>query len=93
MVSLAVRGKKACIFSYGQTGSGKTHTMLGSMQNRGLAYRTLTRIYEIIAEDESEGWTYRVSLSAEEISMHGKWDLVNCRSLKLKERTSVLVDC
>ena len=43
-------GYNVCIFAYGQTGTGKTFTMEGTLENRGVNYRTLEELFRISRE-------------------------------------------
>ncbi|KAL6562974.1 hypothetical protein OROHE_005561 [Orobanche hederae] len=43
-------GYNVCIFAYGQTGTGKNFTMEGTDEVRGVTYRTLQRLFDIIEE-------------------------------------------
>lgn len=56
-----------CIFAYGQTGSGKTHTMSGTSvedeQGRGINYRALYDLFDIIENRRGEVRTGQSGLS------------------------------
>ncbi|KAL6561608.1 hypothetical protein OROMI_017209 [Orobanche minor] len=43
-------GYNVCIFAYGQTGTGRNFTMEGTDEVRGVTYRTLQRLFDIIEE-------------------------------------------
>ncbi|KAK7243967.1 hypothetical protein RIF29_38782 [Crotalaria pallida] len=43
-------GYNVCIFAYGQTGTGKTFTMEGTEEARGVNFRTLEKMFDIIKE-------------------------------------------
>ncbi|KAL6562962.1 hypothetical protein OROHE_005549 [Orobanche hederae] len=45
-----VDGYNVCIFAYGQTGTGRNFTMEGTDEVRGVTYRTLQRLFNIIEE-------------------------------------------
>lgn len=44
------------MFAYGATGAGKTHTMLGSPNDPGVMYRTMTELFKRMddVKDEKE---------------------------------------
>ncbi|TXG60065.1 hypothetical protein EZV62_014638 [Acer yangbiense] len=66
MVISVLDGYNVCIFAYGQTGTGKTFTMEGTVQNRGVNYRTLEQLFEI-SKERSETFTYNISVSVLEV--------------------------
>ncbi|XP_059644265.1 kinesin-like protein KIN-14R [Cornus florida] len=66
MVISVLDGYNVCIFAYGQTGTGKTFTMEGTLQNRGVNYRTLEELFRI-AKERSETFTYDISVSVLEV--------------------------
>jgi hypothetical protein len=74
-VRCAVDGFNVCIFAYGQTGSGKTFTMEGPPQNRGVNYRALQLVFELIAERKIS-WTFDVDVSVVEIYNEQPRDLL-----------------
>ncbi|GCB77486.1 hypothetical protein scyTo_0018479 [Scyliorhinus torazame] len=49
-----LNGYSCSVFAYGATGSGKTHTMLGSVDQPGVMYRTMVELYEKIEEMKDE---------------------------------------
>ncbi|KAL6570548.1 hypothetical protein OROGR_000098 [Orobanche gracilis] len=59
-------GYNVCIFAYGQTGTGKTFTMEGTDEARGVNYRTLEKLFDIIQEREKM-FRYEVSVSVLEV--------------------------
>ncbi|KAK4486701.1 hypothetical protein RD792_006761 [Penstemon davidsonii] len=59
-------GYNVCIFAYGQTGSGKTFTMEGTNEARGVNYRTLENLFNII-EERKNTFKYEVSVSVLEV--------------------------
>ena len=64
------------MFVYGATGAGKTHTMLGSVENPGIIFRTVMELYSRIdsAKEESE---IEVVISYLEIYNETVIDLIN----------------
>jgi kinesin family protein 6/9 len=57
VINNVTAGYNGTIFAYGQTGSGKTYTMMGGTdkyEDRGLIPRTLTYLFEWMAERSSE---------------------------------------
>lgn len=76
VVESCVFSKKICIFSYGQTGSGKTHTLLGTPNDEGIAFRAIRLIFDLISEEEKRGWCYVVKMTAEELTKDGRRDMV-----------------
>ncbi|GMH24874.1 hypothetical protein Nepgr_026717 [Nepenthes gracilis] len=59
-------GYNVCIFAYGQTGTGKTFTMEGTEEARGVNYRTLEELFNIIGGREKL-FRYEISVSALEV--------------------------
>ncbi|KAL5977441.1 hypothetical protein ACLOJK_021787 [Asimina triloba] len=59
-------GYNVCIFAYGQTGTGKTFTMEGTEQARGVNYRTLEQLFQIIRERQHL-FRYEISVSVLEV--------------------------
>lgn len=59
-------GYNVCIFAYGQTGTGKTFTMEGTNEARGVNYRTLQKVFDII-EERKNTFRYEVSVSVLEV--------------------------
>lgn len=59
-------GYNVCIFAYGQTGSGKTYTMEGPQQDRGVYYRAIDELFQIINE-RSQNYEYSLEISLLEI--------------------------
>ncbi|WRX23731.1 Kinesin motor domain - like 10 [Theobroma cacao] len=47
IVTSVLDGYNVCIFAYGQTGTGKTFTMEGTLENRGVNYRTLEELFRV----------------------------------------------
>ncbi|PIN06600.1 Kinesin-like protein [Handroanthus impetiginosus] len=53
IVTSVLDGYNVCIFAYGQTGTGKTYTMEGTLENRGVNYRTLEELFRVSSERRS----------------------------------------
>lgn len=57
-------GYNGTILAYGQTGAGKTHTMMGNSGNpsmRGLAARTISKLFRDIDQTDAVSFTVRMS--------------------------------
>lgn len=65
LVENALRGFHNTIFAYGQTGSGKTHSMLGSMDDEGIAPRVVRYLFQKIAEHKRDPNREQVQFSVE----------------------------
>ncbi|KAH9605111.1 hypothetical protein KSS87_019846 [Heliosperma pusillum] len=59
-------GYNVCIFAYGQTGTGKTFTMEGTEEDRGVNYRTLSELFQLI-NDRKELFRYEICVSVLEV--------------------------
>ncbi|KAL6554342.1 hypothetical protein OROMI_020015 [Orobanche minor] len=59
-------GYNVCIFAYGQTGTGKTFTMEGTDEARGVNYRTLEKLFDII-DERKKMFRYEVLVSVLEV--------------------------
>ncbi|XP_058722750.1 kinesin-like protein KIN-14Q [Vicia villosa] len=59
-------GYNVCIFAYGQTGTGKTFTMEGTEEARGVNFRTLEKMFDIIKERQTL-YSYDISVSVLEV--------------------------
>ncbi|CAL5187205.1 unnamed protein product [Lathyrus oleraceus] len=59
-------GYNVCIFAYGQTGTGKTFTMEGTEEARGVNFRTLEKMFDIIKERQTL-YSYEISVSVLEV--------------------------
>ena len=55
-------GYNVCIFAYGQTGSGKTYTMEGCESDRGVNFRALSCLFEIMRRANDARFDVSVSL-------------------------------
>jgi len=69
-------GYNVCIFAYGQTGSGKTFTMEGPEDNRGVNFRALKDLFEVV-EERAEDMDYVCNLSILEIYNETIRDILN----------------
>ncbi|KAM8895291.1 kinesin-like protein KIF18A isoform 2-T3 [Spinachia spinachia] len=49
-----MNGYNCTVFAYGATGAGKTHTMLGSQNEPGVMYRTMTELFNRMDEAKEE---------------------------------------
>jgi len=49
-IDTILEGYNATVFAYGATGAGKTHTMLGTPEDPGVIYRTVTALFAKMAE-------------------------------------------
>ncbi|GAV78676.1 Kinesin domain-containing protein [Cephalotus follicularis] len=59
-------GYNVCIFAYGQTGTGKTFTMEGTEEARGVNFRILEELFNIIKERQNM-YQFDVSVSVLEV--------------------------
>ncbi|XP_051151958.1 kinesin-like protein KIN-14Q isoform X2 [Andrographis paniculata] len=66
LVTSVLDGYDVCIFAYGQTGTGKTFTMEGTKEARGVNYRTLEGLFDII-EERKNTFQYEVSVCVLEV--------------------------
>ena len=64
------------MFVYGATGAGKTHTMLGSVENPGIIFRTVMELYSRIDSVKEES-DIEVVISYLEIYNETVIDLIN----------------
>ena len=65
-----------CVHVDGQTGSGKTFTMLGSEENPGVNFRSLSTLFSLI-EKRSATHVYELSLSVVDIYNNEIRDLLS----------------
>lgn len=56
------------VFAYGATGAGKTHTMLGSQNDPGVMYRTMTELFKRM-DDAKEEKEFAVAFSYLEVNI------------------------
>jgi len=54
LVQSALDGFDVCVFAHGASGSGKTYTMIGPPKQRGIAYRALASLMDLVLVFESE---------------------------------------
>jgi kinesin family protein C2/C3 len=81
LVTSVMDGYNVCIFAYGQTGSGKTFTMEGSDTQQGINPRTLSRVFELVAEKKSD-YAYSLEFTVLEIYNEDIKDLLDPKSGK-----------
>ena len=60
-----VNGYNGSVFAYGATGAGKTHSMLGSVDQPGVIYRTMVDLFKLM--EEKEDTVFELSVSYMEI--------------------------
>ena len=48
VIDKVLDGCNATVFAYGQTGSGKTHTMLGTAAERGIIWRSVGDVFQLV---------------------------------------------
>lgn len=83
MVVSVLDGYNVCIFAYGQTGTGKTFTMEGTVENRGVNYRTLEELFKV-SKERSETFIYSISVSVLEVYNEQIRDLLDTSSTQKK---------
>ncbi|TRY74073.1 hypothetical protein TCAL_06712 [Tigriopus californicus] len=76
LIDVLFSGYNCSVFVYGATGAGKTHTMLGSLENPGLTYRTVLELYQRL-ESKKEEVDCEVAVSYLEIYNEMVVDLMN----------------
>ena len=81
MATSVLDGFNVCIFAYGQTGTGKTFTMEGTVQNRGVNYRTVEQLFRIVKE-RSDTFSYDISVSVLEVYNEQIRDLLDISTSK-----------
>ena len=64
-VENALQGFHNTIFAYGQTGSGKTHSMLGSIDDEGIAPRVVRYLFQKIADQKRDALLEQVQFHVE----------------------------
>eukprot|EP01029_Cantina_marsupialis_P017232 TRINITY_DN3864_c0_g2_i7.p1 TRINITY_DN3864_c0_g2~~TRINITY_DN3864_c0_g2_i7.p1 ORF type:complete len:938 (-),score=237.67 TRINITY_DN3864_c0_g2_i7:371-3184(-) len=69
LVTSVIDGYNACIFAYGQTGSGKTHTMEGTVEDRGINFRSLERLFDMA---ESRGSAFEMSIKVSMLEIYNE---------------------
>ena len=75
LIHPALCGINACVFAYGPTGSGKTYTMLGALDDPGIAILTIREMFNQIQIDS--GKLYEIKISYVEIYNESIRDLLN----------------
>ncbi|KAL1214469.1 Kinesin-like protein KIN-14Q [Cardamine amara subsp. amara] len=83
-----IDGYNVCIFAYGQTGTGKTFTMEGTQHDRGVNYRTLENLFQIIKERENR-YNYEISVSVLEVYNEQIRDLLASQSASAPKRFEI----
>ncbi|TKS70237.1 KIF18A Marrow stromal [Collichthys lucidus] len=83
-----MNGFNCTVFAYGATGAGKTHTMLGSQNDPGVMYRTMTELFKRM-EDAKEEKEFAVAFSYLEVYNEQIRDLLaNVGPLAVREDSS-----
>lgn len=82
LIQSSLDGYNVCVFAYGQTGSGKTWTM--SHDGDGMIPLSIKKIFEDIADLESQDWSYEVDGQFVEIYNEQIFDLLVTSSEPLK---------
>lgn len=85
LVDTLFKGYNCSVFVYGATGAGKTFTMLGSDDNPGITFRTVSALYDRIEELKDE-LSCEVAVSYLEIYNETVVDLINPGGLVLNIR-------
>ncbi|KAL1007360.1 hypothetical protein UPYG_G00085650 [Umbra pygmaea] len=84
-----LNGYNCTVFAYGATGAGKTHTMLGSSNDPGVTYRTMTELFSRM-DQEKEEKVFDVAFSYLEVYNEQIRDLLaNVGPLAVREDPSV----
>eukprot|EP00939_MAST-03C_sp_MAST-3C-sp1_P000556 g556.t1 len=76
LVTSVMDGFNVCVFAYGQTGSGKTYTMEGTKDDRGIYWRSLSKLFEMKRARESTGWKVDIRVSLLEVYNESIRDLL-----------------
>ncbi|XP_049896185.1 kinesin-like protein KIF18A isoform X1 [Epinephelus moara] len=83
-----MNGFNCTVFAYGATGAGKTHTMLGSQNDPGVMYRTMTELFKRM-DDAKEEKEFAVAFSYLEVYNEQIRDLLaNVGPLAVREDSS-----
>uniref|UniRef100_A0A8C9Y044 Kinesin-like protein n=1 Tax=Sander lucioperca TaxID=283035 RepID=A0A8C9Y044_SANLU len=83
-----MNGFNCTVFAYGATGAGKTHTMLGSQNDPGVMYRTMTELFKRM-DDAKEEKEFAVAFSYLEVYNEQIRDLLaNAGPLAVREDSS-----
>eukprot|EP00742_Colponemidia_sp_Colp-10_P009129 GILJ01009930.1.p1 GENE.GILJ01009930.1~~GILJ01009930.1.p1 ORF type:complete len:806 (-),score=169.06 GILJ01009930.1:132-2549(-) len=75
LITSVLDGYNVCIFAYGQTGSGKTHTMQGPSHDKGVYFRAMEELFNVIQQRTGD-FEYSLSLSLLEIYNESIRDLL-----------------
>ncbi|XP_076011963.1 kinesin-like protein KIF18A [Genypterus blacodes] len=83
-----MNGFNCTVFAYGATGAGKTHTMLGSQDDPGVMYRTMTELFKRM-DDAKEEKEFTVAFSYLEVYNEQIRDLLaNAGPLAVRDDSS-----
>ncbi|XP_042342625.1 kinesin-like protein KIF18A isoform X1 [Plectropomus leopardus] len=83
-----MNGFNCTVFAYGATGAGKTHTMLGTQNDPGVMYRTMTELFKRMDEAKEEK-EFAVAFSYLEVYNEQIRDLLaNAGPLAVREDSS-----
>ncbi|XP_069553795.1 kinesin-like protein KIF18A [Brachyistius frenatus] len=83
-----MNGFNCTVFAYGATGAGKTHTMLGSPNEPGVMYRTMTELFKRM-DDAKQDKEFAVAFSYLEVYNEQIRDLLaNAGPLAVREDSS-----
>ncbi|XP_076585727.1 kinesin-like protein KIF18A isoform X2 [Chaetodon auriga] len=83
-----MNGFNCTVFAYGATGAGKTHTMLGSQEDPGVMYRTMSELFKRM-DDAKEEKEFAVAFSYLEVYNEQIRDLLaNAGPLAVREDSS-----
>ena len=69
LVGAALLGYNGTLIAYGQTGSGKTYTMEGPEGDRGVTFRTMHDLFEVIAKRAA---THEYALKASMVEIYNE---------------------
>lgn len=86
LIRSGMDGYKVCVFAYGQTGSGKTHTMEGCDTSKGIIYKAIDEVFDVISAMEAEGWVFQCDVKIVEIYNESVRDLLCEEDRKIEIR-------